>query len=129
MTTHLTAAEYRAQKGVVELPWPSRDLHPNARCHWAKKARAAKIARSDAAWWAKAAGVRLIKADALQVTAIFFPPDRRRRDADGMLSSIKSYLDGIADVVGVDDSQWRIAIRRDEPRPGGAVRIEIEAAP
>lgn len=62
----------------------------------------------------------------LKVTAVFFPPDNRRRDVDGMLSSIKSYLDGISDVIGVDDSKWQIALRREEPRKGGLVRVELE---
>ena len=112
----------------VDLPWPNRTLHPNARAHWATRAKAAKRARRDAAYAAKAAGIRRIEAAALKVTAIFFPPDSRRRDADGMLSSVKSYLDGIADVIGVDDHLWNIAIRREQPKPLGAVRIEIEVA-
>jgi len=112
----------------VELPWPDRVLHPNARVHWAKKAKAAKQARDDAAWWAKAAGFKRMKAEALNVTAIFCPPDKRRRDIDSMLSSIKSALDGIADVVGVDDSRWAIVLRKEAPKEHGAVRIEIEVA-
>lgn len=112
----------------VDLPWPSRDLHPNARVHWAKKARAAKKARLDAAIAARAAGIRKIRAVALSITTIFAPPDNRRRDADGMLASLKSSFDGIADVVGVDDHLWNIAIRRAAPVKGGNVRIEIEVA-
>jgi crossover junction endodeoxyribonuclease RusA len=114
---------------AIDFPWPSRDLHPNARVHWAKKAKATKAARADAGWAAKAAGVGKIDAKTLIVTATFAPPDRRLRDHDGMLSNIKAYLDGIADVTGVDDSQWEIAIRRAAPRRGGNVRIEIEVVP
>ena len=43
-----------------------------------------------------------------------------------MLASLKSSFDGIADVIGVDDSKWDIAIQRAEPVRGGNVRIEIE---
>lgn len=110
----------------ITLPWPSRVLHPNARVHWAQKAKAAKIARIDAGWAAQAAGARKMNADALHVTATFTPPSKRRMDADGLLSNIKSHLDGIADVIGVDDSNWTISIRREAPRKPGAVRIEIE---
>lgn len=116
----------RMRLAIVTLPWPSRLLHPNARVHWAAKARAAKAARMGAAWQAKAVGLRKIDADGLNVTAIFSPPDNRHRDADGMLSSIKPDLDGIADVLGVDDSRWNISIRREPPKKHGAVRIEIE---
>jgi crossover junction endodeoxyribonuclease RusA len=115
----------------IDLPWPSRDLHPNARVHWSKRAKAAKKARADAGWAAKAAGIRPADPDipqCLKVTAIFSPPDNRRRDIDGMLSNIKSFLDGISDVVGVDDSKWHIALRRDPPVKGGEVRIELEDA-
>lgn len=110
----------------IEFPWPARELHPNARVHRMAKARATKRAREDAAWSVKAAGIGRIKAEALKVTAIFFPPDNRRRDLDSMLASIKGHLDGIADVIGVDDSRWQIAIRKEAPRRQGAVRIEIE---
>jgi len=113
---------------AVELPWPDRRLHPNARVHWAAKAKAVKQARTDAAWWAKAAGVRPSKAQALNVSVVFFPPDKRRRDTDGMLSACKAYIDGIADAIGVDDSAWNLSMRRDEPREYGAVRFEIQEA-
>lgn len=112
----------------VDLPWPSRVLHPNARVHWGKRAKAAKAARLAAAWAAKAAKLGPIEADLLKVTAVFSPPDDRPRDDDGMLSNIKSYLDGIADVIGIDDSRFRTFIRREPKRPGGNVRIEIEVA-
>lgn len=116
----------------IELPWPPRDLHPNSRVHWTRRARAAKVCRLTGATLTLAAGIRRGDPDipqSLKATAIFCPPDNRRRDVDGMLSSIKSYLDGIADVVGVDDSKWQIALRKESPVKGGVVRIELEAAP
>jgi crossover junction endodeoxyribonuclease RusA len=115
----------------ITLPWPPRELHPNSRIHWAKRAKFAKQCRTLAQGLTLAAGVRRGDSDIphnLKVTAIFCPPDRRRRDLDNMLSSAKNFLDGIADVIGVDDSKWQIALRRDEPVKGGAVRIELEAA-
>lgn len=115
----------------IDLPWPSRVLHPNARSHYMAKAKVAKKARADAAWIAKAAGIRRSDPDIpqfLKVTIIFCPPDNRRRDLDGMLSSLKSALDGIADATGVDDSKWEIALRREAPVKGGLVRIQIEDA-
>lgn len=111
---------------AIDLPWPSRDLNPNSRPHWAKRARAAKKARQDAATMAKHAGLGAIEADRLIVTAIFTPPDNRPRDEDNMIANIKSYLDGIADVVGVNDSKWTLNHRRLPARPLGNVRIEVE---
>ncbi|MBZ9759463.1 endonuclease [Mesorhizobium sp. CA8] len=116
---------------TIDLPWPPRELHPNARVHWRRRARAAKMCRTLGWGMTLTAGVRGNDPDipqALKVTAVFFPPDDRRRDEDGMLSNIKSYLDGISDVIGVDDSKWQIAIRREAKRTGGLVRIELEAA-
>lgn len=116
---------------AIELPWPSRTLHPNARVHWARKAKAVKKARSDAAWCTKKVGVWPHDPDiptTLKVTAVFCPPDNRARDIDGMLSSVKAYFDGIADIIGIDDSKWEIALRREAPVKGGSVRIELEAA-
>ena len=116
----------------IDLPWPPRELHPNARGHWKKRYRMAKACRSLGAGLTLTAGVRRDDPDIpqdLKVTAIFYPPDNRRRDLDGMLSSIKSYLDGIADVIGVDDSKWQLgAPRKEKPVKGGLVRIELEAA-
>lgn len=115
--------------GAVTLSWPDKILLPNQRSHWAPKARAAKKARMDAAWATRVAGFLPVKADALRITCVFFPPDKRHRDVDGMLSSLKPALDGISDAIGIDDSKWQIALRREAPQPPhGSVRIEIEAA-
>jgi len=55
-----------------------------------------------------------------------YPADRRRRDADGLLSSLKSALDGIADSLNIDDRRFIPHPRmRDEVRKGGQVRITI----
>ena len=116
---------------AITLPWPANDLRPNARPHWAAKARAVKKARIEAAWSCKAAGIRKGDPDipqALRVTAVFSPPTSHARDDDNMLSACKAYFDGIADFIGVDDSKWSIAIRREPVVKGGAVRIELEAA-
>jgi len=111
----------------LDLPWPSRTLHPNARPFWAKKASATKAARFAARAAAKSAGITKIAAECLKVTCIFSPPDNRTRDQDGMLSSCKAYFDGIADVIGVDDSKWlHQAPLWGLPCKGGNVRIQLE---
>lgn len=109
-----------------DLPWPSRILHPNSRPHWAEKAKAAKAARIDAAFIAKASGATQMAAERLSVSLLFAPPDNRRRDVDGCLSACKSALDGIADVIKVDDSKWELSIKKVAPVKGGNVRIEIQ---
>ena len=34
----------------INLPWPPRELSPNARVHWAKKAKAAKAYKKEQAY-------------------------------------------------------------------------------
>jgi crossover junction endodeoxyribonuclease RusA len=95
---------------TVTLGWPSPNLSPNARPHWAALARAKKAARREGNVEGRLAGVFHrdwldgAKTVAIQVT--FIPPNAIRRDADNMLASIKAHLDGIADAIGIDDSRW-----------------------
>ena len=114
------------------LPWPSRDLHPNSRVHWGQRAKAAKVAKANAHLLALAANWhrRALPEGALHVWIDGYPTDRRRRDADGLLSSLKPTLDGIANAMGIDDRRfvphpWV----KDEVRKGGEVRIRITGGP
>jgi Holliday junction resolvase RusA-like endonuclease len=117
----------------IVLPWPERVLHPNARPHWSTKRKAVKQARHDAYCYAIAADWRPDTAwpeGPLHIWIDGYPKDRRRRDADGLLSSLKAALDGIADAMGVDDRRfvphpWV----KDEVRKGGEVRIRITGGP
>ena len=84
------------------LPWPSKDLSPNARVHWRKRAKAAADARAlakPAAWatgWLP--GIDLPEGR-LHLWIDFYPPTRRLPDDDNMLARVKPYRDGIADGV------------------------------
>jgi crossover junction endodeoxyribonuclease RusA len=109
---------------IIDLPWPPRGLHPNARTHWASRHKLTRACRQGAQWAAHSHGH--IEADAINVTITFHEPDKRRRDMDGMLSNVKAYCDGIADAIEVDDSRWSIALRRGEVVKGGTVRFEID---
>lgn len=113
---------------VIVLPWPHRDLSPNSRVHWARKAAAVKRAKHEAGWAALESGARAMEADALDVTLTFTPPSRRRMDIDNMLAASKASLDAIAEIVGVDDSRWSLSLRREEPQKPGSVKIEIRSA-
>jgi hypothetical protein len=116
------------------LPWPDRALHPNSRTHYMARSKAAKAARKAA--WAIArqawtvADMANLPDGRLHVWIDGYGTDRRRRDADGLLSSLKPWLDGIADALGVDDRRfvphpWV----KDEVRKGGEVRIRITGGP
>jgi crossover junction endodeoxyribonuclease RusA len=109
---------------IIDLPWPPRDLQPNARVHWTRRHRATKAAREWAHWVCHQLGP--IEADQINVTLTFFPPDNRRRDIDNMLAASKALIDGVAQSLEVDDSKWAITLRRGDVVKGGNVRFEIE---
>lgn len=114
----------------IVIPWPDRALHPNARVHWSKRSKAAKAARIAGQVLARNAGwTACAFVGNVHVWIDGYGPDRRRRDADGLLSSLKAFLDGIADEMGVDD---RLFVPhpwvKDEIRKPGEVRIRITDA-
>jgi crossover junction endodeoxyribonuclease RusA len=95
----------------VILPWPDKRLSPNARVHWAAKASAAKKAKRNAFILTCSAIQRKpldMLGDTLPLHIVFRPKDRRRRDQDNLIASMKPYLDGIAQALGVDDSRFRL---------------------
>lgn len=112
---------------IATMPWPQRILSPNARAHWAQIARAKKALRTEWAWQAKAQGMGEVACKALTLHLEFVPPDRRARDMDNMLAACKAGLDGLSDVLGVDDSKWKLSLSV-SPQIGGFVRVRVEAA-
>lgn len=120
---------------VVTVPLPSRLLSPNARPHWAAKARAVKTARAQAAWVARQAIhanrhiAHLFPARRAAVEYVFHWPDRRRRDDDNAVAACKAYRDGLVDGGAlVDDSgvtllPARFEVDKDQPR------LEIRVTP
>lgn len=109
------------------LPWPPSALSPNARLHWTALAKAKKIYREECAWQAISQGWKRIDATKLHVTLVFVPPSRRAFDLDNCLARMKSGLDGLADVLGVDDKHWSFSISKADD-VGGMVRVSVDAA-
>jgi crossover junction endodeoxyribonuclease RusA len=113
----------------VSIPWPPRELSPNAREDRRAIAGIRKRYRQTA-WALVLSGKGKIAAwkqpeSGLHLSIVFCPPDKRKRDLDNMLASIKSVLDGIADALGVDDSEWSLTISKGAPVLGGSVEITI----
>lgn len=106
---------------MITLPWPPKELSPNARPHWAVKARAAKAYRLDC--WATFAQFRKALRGRTSFAVTFHPPSRRRTDLDNCLASIKHGLDALSEITGIDDSEFQFTISKGEPRKGGAVII------
>lgn len=110
---------------IFTLPWPPRDLSPNARVHHMALARAKKAYRHACAWQAVAQGAKKIEAPRLHLTLTFVPPNRRAHDLDNCLASIKAGLDGVADVLGVDDRNWSLTLHKSDA-VGGFVLVEVQ---
>lgn len=109
----------------VVLPWPPKDLSPNARVHWSRRSKAAKAYR--AACWAACleAGLRSIAWEGeIHLWISFVPPDRRHRDDDNMISAFKSGRDGLADALKVDDKRFRIHPEISD-KVGGTVNVRF----
>jgi len=93
---------------TIVLPWPSKDLSPNARVHHFVRARAAKKSRLDGWIAALASGARKLDWEAVEAQWTFYPPDARHYDDDGLVSRAKAARDGVADAIGIDDNKWRM---------------------
>jgi crossover junction endodeoxyribonuclease RusA len=112
---------------TITLPFPPRELSPNARIHWARKAKIVKAYRTQAF----AAAFRRGHTPYAIATArvVFFAPDRRRRDHDNLSASLKAAWDGIVDAgILIDDAGLRhetITVVVDRERP----RVEITITP
>ena len=109
------------------LPWPPKELSPNFRAHWGALAKAKKAFRARCAWAAREQGACAIQADKLHLSLTFYAPTRRAYDLDNALARMKSGLDGLADVLGVDDKHWGLSITRADT-VGGYVQVEVRHA-
>lgn len=112
----------------VTLPWPHKNLSPNARVHWGAKSRSVKAARSLAFY--HAFDSRRPKPDGQLVVSLeFIPPTNRARDIDNMVASCKAYLDGIAEALGVNDNRFKLGRITGKPaQKPGCVLVTISEA-
>lgn len=109
----------------VTLPWPPKELSPNARVHFRAKAATVKSYRESAYWLTKAACMIAPASGGIALRIDFHPPDKRRRDLDNMLASVKSAIDGVADAMEVDDQRFGYWLSREAPVKGGAVIVSV----
>lgn len=102
---------------TIELPLPHKNLSPNSRCHWRAKAEATKKARH-AAWIGGTAVwvenfLTAPQWEEATVQATFYCRDKRRRDRDNLLASLKAYFDGLADskLIGNDSGLTHLPVK------------------
>ena len=109
----------------VELPFPPRELSPNARVHWRVRARATAEYREACGWAAKtaiqqAAGMVFPLTPPVEAEVTFIVPDRRRRDlVDNLLASLKPVWDGFVDAgLLIDDRAGMLSLSKAEVQVG-----------
>jgi len=113
---------------TFDLDWPPKELSPNARGHWSKKAKAAKRYRADCNALCRQARPEVPEGKVV-LELEFFRPDRRSYDDDNLIARMKSGRDGIADALGIDDKRFitRHSIS-EEVVKGGKVRVRLSAS-
>jgi crossover junction endodeoxyribonuclease RusA len=112
---------------TVTVSWPARPLWQNARVHWTNRSAATKLARSEARILTIAAKPGKLTAP-VRIIVRVYPPSRRRMDMANVIGALKASIDGIADALGIDDSQFLIRWPEafEAPVKGGKVTFEIE---
>lgn len=113
--------------GPITLPWPDKSLWPNGRSHWATKAKAVKGARRTS--WALALAAmngRLPLWKQVKLHWVIHPKTAHAIDDDAPPYALKSYRDGIADALGIDDKNFRATYEFGPPIKGGSVIVTIE---
>jgi hypothetical protein len=114
---------------TVTLPWPHGTCWPNSRAHYHVVAKHRRAQRHTAWALGYEAGLKG-KGEATLRIALHPPRRPGLMNVDGCIAACKSALDGLADVLGVDDSRLRIEwpVSFAEPVRGGAVVVHVEAA-
>lgn len=117
----------------ITLPFPSPQLSPNSRVHWAVKSSAATLARK-AAWaltkeaMGKSGIANGSMAGPIAVLLTFYPPTGRIYDLDNLLSRSKSALDGIADALCLNDNLFRPVPEFGPVMKGGCLVVTLTPA-
>lgn len=110
---------------TIILRIPPAILSPNGRSHWFAKASASKRARAQA----KLTTLNLLRGydpgrPVAYSLAYFWPSTRR--DDDNAIASVKAYLDGICEAVGMDDRDLRFrALTHEKDRKLPRVEITL----
>ncbi len=111
----------------ITLSFPHRNLNPNVAKgrHWSTVSTLKSAARKEGYFLALEKKHAFYE-HSIPLAITFCMSDRRKRDADNLLASIKSALDGVADGLGVNDSQFEpVTIRRVYGAEKACVILEI----
>lgn len=112
------------------LPWPEKELSPNARIHWAPKGKIVRQYRDTCYWQAlsQLGSAPPVPLGPLRLTLEFAPPNNRSYDRDNLLARMKAGLDGLSDALQINDRRFAtLVVRTVAPAPGGLVSVTVEA--
>ena len=114
---------------TVRLPWPPHELSPNYHGKLRHKLRTRKGYRDQVTYLAMEAKLRSpCDEGKIALKLEFYPPDRRERDDDNLVSSFKHGRDGLAIALRIDDKRFRtVPTFHDEVVRGGAIIVTLEA--
>lgn len=115
---------------VAFKDWPRPPLTANQRLHWAKRMKLTRAVRERAALELRKFG----QVGRVEVRLVWYVKDRRRRDADNLVPTLKALCDGIVDagVVRDDTPEFMHKVMPViEYRPGVEphLRLEVEEIP
>ena len=110
---------------MITLPWPPKELNPNKRLHWAVRNPHKVIYRDACHLLTYNAKLSVPDEGPIPITVDFYPPDRRHRDDDNMISSFKAGRDGIANALGVNDRRFQPVYRFNDPVKGGRIVVTL----
>lgn len=115
------------RRWVIVLPWLAPPLSMNDRSHWRAAHRSRRTVRLATALAVRAAGVPPLRR--CEVLLEYAPRDRRRRDADNLVATLKVCCDGVVDAGVVRDDTPDL-MRKPmpvllPPAPGGRLRLVV----
>ena len=96
----------------ITLPWFAAILGPNTSCHWNFKRKARASQKQDAFWITVEAMQKnrsFVPSKPVTLSIIFYPPNKRGRDLDNCLASIKAAIDGISMAIQINDKHFSYA--------------------
>jgi len=121
---------WRPNATQLRLPFPPSELMPNNKNgkHWGATHSVKKKYKEDCFYLTKHSGRDFIDdGEAIRVTLIYLMPDKRQRDVDNLLAASKAGLDGVAEALGVNDSQFQpISVYRFPGEKPGLLIVQLE---
>lgn len=104
---------------TLDLPWTKPPLSANQRLHWKPNAAITARVRRATKLLALSAGIPPL--GRCEVTLTYNPTDKRRRDADNPVPTLKAACDGLVDALVVADDIPAL-MRKHMPVIGPVVR-------